>query len=577
MEPQRTRMESGRVRPVPLSPRAAASASRDRNAVPVPRDDAQMKVTVRHFLRDTCAGATAIAAVAVTVMAVGGAALIVDHTWLVDQRDVLKSATDAAAVAATLEMNRQLDLDPGISDDDLEPRLKGVARRYVMLNFQHLPPDRLATAVRTLKVVVTPRRSQRNVDVEATADLGGTLLSRSLALLGNYKGPEDGMRTESRAENVNNPVEVVLAIDISQSMGANLKGRPSTGDSRRIEIVKRAATDLVDVLGPDGENRIAIGIVPWHTHVRLDAGTRDAWERNGWAQYPLSRHYGASYFCGGRERGCTPTEVDHDLSPSAPETWLGCLDEHRLTGLGRHASLPSSGDLSNPPGRSPFAQSFFSAAYGFAYECLAGEFPDDYANQICHDGPPDASRGQFPMPSQHGCAVNHPVALPLSSDRAEIAGAIDALEPVGARTYSALGVLWAHRLLEHSWKDVWGGDVHPVDPDADDTARKVIVLLTDGEDSHCGIGNESCADSPLGIDRSDACSLAKETGNEIFVVAAMHPRNVSGALGASLRACSSESENPDGTYAFLDNATPENLEDAFADIANQLITVWRVY
>ena len=565
------------MRPVPLFPGAAVSSSRDCNAVPVPRYDAPMKATVRRFLRDTCAGATAIAAVAVTVMAVGAAALLVDHIWLVDQRNVLKSATDAAAVAATLEMNRQLDLDPGISDGDLEPRLKAVARRYVTLNFQHLPADRLATAVSTLKVDVTPRRSQRAVDVEATADLGGTLLSRSLALLGNYKGPESGMRTESRAENVNNPVEVVLAIDVSESMGANLNGRPSTGDSRRIEIVKRAATDLVDILEPDDENRIAIGIVPWHTQIRLDAAARDAWERNGWARYPLSRHYGASYYCRGGTGSCTPPEADHDLPPSAPEAWLGCLDEHRLTGLGRHASLPSSGDLSAPPGGSPFAQAFFAASYGYAYECLAGPPPDDYSSQICHDGPPDASLNQGVMSRQYGCAADHPVVLPLSSDRAEIVGAIDALEPVGLRTYSALGVLWAHRLLEHSWTDVWGGDLHPVDPDADDAARKVIVLLTDGEDSHCGFGNESCADSPLGIDRSDACSLAKAAGNEIFVVAAMRPNRVSGALGASLRACSSESENPDGTYAFLDNATPENLEAAFADIANQLITVRRVY
>ena len=48
---------------------------------------------ILEFVRDTRAGATAISAVAVTVMVVGGAALIADHRWLVDQRDVLNSSS----------------------------------------------------------------------------------------------------------------------------------------------------------------------------------------------------------------------------------------------------------------------------------------------------------------------------------------------------------------------------------------------------------------------------------------------------------------------------------------------------
>ena len=56
---------------------------------------------MRRFVSDARAGATAIAAVAVTVMTVGGAALIGDHAWLLDQRDVLKAAADAAGIAAT--------------------------------------------------------------------------------------------------------------------------------------------------------------------------------------------------------------------------------------------------------------------------------------------------------------------------------------------------------------------------------------------------------------------------------------------------------------------------------------------
>ena len=79
-------------------------------------------MTIRRFLRGTRAAATAIAAAAVTVMTVGGAALVSDHVWLVDQRDALKSASEAAGVAATLEMGHLMDTQPGISDADLKAK-----------------------------------------------------------------------------------------------------------------------------------------------------------------------------------------------------------------------------------------------------------------------------------------------------------------------------------------------------------------------------------------------------------------------------------------------------------------------
>lgn len=206
--------------------------------------------------------------------------------------------------------------------------------------------------------------------------------------------------------------------------------------------------------------------------------------------------------------------------------------------------------------------------------------PADLNWQICYHGTRHSSYGDWPPYEPHyGCGSDHPTILPLSIDGDAIGQAVDALAPIGPRTYSALGVLWGQRLLDHSWKNVWGGAVHPVDAAAQDNEglRKAIVLLTDGEDTHCGIGNGTCADSTLGFSRADACDAAKDAGTEIFVIAAMHPDKVSEALGDSLRECSSESDNPDGTYAFLNNATSESLEAAFADIASQLVTVRRVY
>ena len=150
-----------------------------------------MSVTmkIRHFLHDTRAGATSLAAAAMTVMAVGGTALIVEYVWLIDQRVVLKTAADAAAVAATLEMNRQITRNVDIDDSTLEAELEEVARRYVELNLEYLPDERKSRALASLAVDARVNRATGSVDVAATADLGGTLFSRFLPLLGSYAGP----------------------------------------------------------------------------------------------------------------------------------------------------------------------------------------------------------------------------------------------------------------------------------------------------------------------------------------------------------------------------------------------------
>ena len=221
-----------------------------------------MLTLIGRFLRGTRAGATAIAAATVTVMTVGGLALIVDHVWLVDQRDTLKSATDAAGIAATLEMARLLDQDSGITNGQLRDPLQTVAKRYIQINLSHLPADRLARATSTLEVKVTPDRDLRTVDVTAEADLGGTLLSKHISFLSDAaeKIRLRRVKVQAVAEQIVHPIEVVLAIDISRSMEYCVSGRNSRcahAEAMRISIVKRAASKLVDILDPSADNQIA--------------------------------------------------------------------------------------------------------------------------------------------------------------------------------------------------------------------------------------------------------------------------------------------------------------------------------
>ena len=561
----------------------------------------------RRFLRETRAG-TGITAAAVTVMTVGGGALIVDHVWLYDQRDVLKTAADAASIAATLELDRQL-VNPGIRirNRQLKKTLTGVAKRYVLVNLAHLPPERLERAKKTLRVKLDIDRANRTVAVTAKADLGGTLFSRQLPLLGNYKGPK-GIVATAGAEKELIPIEVALALDVSASMNYDLAGscwtlkpdRHCTQESvDRMSVVKDAARHLVDILAPSGQNQVAVGVVPWNHHVRLDRATARKWKRKRAARYPTRRRYESPYENCKNVTSCPlpPDAVEHELPGEAPEPWRGCLGEERLeAGRSTLPSLPDPGGLLARPARSPFAQSFFPAVPITAYRCLdhkSANWPVDFVFQNCYEPPPHGElkklmSGGFHLADlqrlidkQSGCEA-HATILPLSNDPAQIKGSIDALTPppFGAYTHSALGVLWSHRLLLHTWKSEWvvrGPRPHPVGPDVDEV-RRAIVLLTDGEDTQCGREDPGCdGNRRMGIPRTEACDAAKAAGTRIFVIAAMVPGQVSDALKAGLRACSSEADDPSGTYVFVENAEPEDLRNAFAEIAKQLRAIRRTH
>lgn len=578
---------------------------------PVPAGMPRAFPSVRRFLRDARGGATGIVAAAVTVMTVGGTALIGDHLWLVDQRDTLKSAAEAASIAATLELDRQLVSDSTVSDDDLKTALDTVAKRYVLFNLDHLAPDRLKQAKDTLKVALDIDRDERTVGVTASADLGGTLFSRGMPLLGGYKGPEASFASAGVVSEPS-PVEVVLAIDISGSMRKDIKG--AFDDETRIAIVKKAAKHLVDVVVPDEDNRVAVGLVPWHHHIRLDTDTAETWKDENWARYPTERRYDLPYHSCDTytTEPCLnpPAAVEQALPATPPEDWQGCLTEDRLAAGDTLPGLPPAANLHDLPGNRAFVQSFYPRGAGFAYQCLDLEAPDapaDFQTQICYRRAlSDTSTDVFSL--EHGVWVDFNggaqyifvseaqfmcqdslTITPLSTDPDTVHDAVDALDAVGRYTYSALGVLWGHRLLLSSWKGALGSDTasHPVGSDAPDAdkMRKAIVLLTDGEDTHCGHGNHDCADSPLGIARAAACTEAKKAGIEIFVVTAMHEDKVSTDLADGLRSCSSaaDSEYPIGTkrhgvdYVFVNNNDEATLKATFDKIAKSLRTVRRTY
>ena len=69
-------------------------------------------------------------------------------------------------------------------------------------------------------------------------------------------------------------------------MDKNLQGRRTYGGpDSRMNIAKRTAPVLVDILDPNETDRVAVGVDPWQMAVRLDQDAQEIWETNGYVSF----------------------------------------------------------------------------------------------------------------------------------------------------------------------------------------------------------------------------------------------------------------------------------------------------
>ena len=433
---------------------------------------------MRRFVRGTRGGATAIAAAAVTVMTLGGAALISDHAWLIDQRDVLKTAADAAGIAATLEMTRLAGQTH--TDEELEAELKPVVERYILLNLEHLPVDRYEAAKTSLQepggITLEIDRDENTVAVTAAVDLGGTLFSRHMPLLGNYAGP-GRVVAKTGTECSGGTIEVVLALDVTASMNAAIDKRdPKTPDNQRMPVAIEAAKTLVEELhsGCD-DTDVVIGVVPWDKTVRLPS--HEQWESQGLVD--------TSAFTAA-------------ATVSGYEAWGGCVADRRHAAAdprnsdGLSLTLPSEPGAAFPAFMYPDTNRLDPAIIAEVRQAIFDDFSAhgveedpgaDGVDQLLKEHGDNSWDSEDRGPNFH-CTWTP--MLPLSSDREEVERVLDSLYDtsrtpplMGGVTMSHVGLSWGRRMLASTWREVWGDDVHPVD--AADTVTKALVLLTDGQ------------------------------------------------------------------------------------------------
>ncbi len=189
-----------------------------------------------HFIRQLCRreqGSTATLMAVLLPVILGFVGLAIDSSMLYNAHSKLQAATDSAALAGSLELPYDPDLDLG--------KVSAAAKDYLNRNY---------TEARLMSVAPGPLARSVKVTANATVPL---LIMPILGI------SERSVRAEATAGF--NKLEIVLAIDNSGSM----KGTP-------INETNAAANKLIDLVMPDGlKTSVKAGLVPFRGKVHLPA------------------------------------------------------------------------------------------------------------------------------------------------------------------------------------------------------------------------------------------------------------------------------------------------------------------
>ena len=509
----------------------------------------------------------AIFGAAVAVMSLGALGVSVDHAWVRMNQAMVEVAAEAAATAAA-DAYRGIDKTQSVAEQEAE--VGEVAKRYAIWAVRRNARYQVSAEEVQTRIAIDDMTGAVSAEVEAAVP--GFLFARKLYGIG---GPESAIG-RAGIEVDASKVEIVVAVNTGSAMGQLL---PRVGGTKsRMAYTQEAISTLLDVLDVGTRQGVAVGVVPWTGIVRLDSAARTDWVDANWISYPSSRYYHNPYR--GAKSGVTQT-----LPANPPSAWLGCVHHRRVD-----PDVPGGGrpglDTSHP-GTNPFTQSFYFASNATAYQCLdPTTTPTTLRQQSCYDGSsvtapwPTHTHRSTTLEVQGQC--NLEPMLPLTTDHQAIRDRVDDFQPRGGTNHSVLGLMWGARMLDYAWQDVWGGSVHPADPDQEiekfaTPMTKAIILLTDGED-YWTTSDERTNMPDASPTREEACDAVKAMGIRIYVVAAIEPgeQYQHAQAIAGLPDCSSRDDDPSGEYVFINNSDGNDLKTAFRKIGEQMVRTRRI-
>ena len=534
------------------------------------------------------------AAALIGILAILGG-FAIDYSKTVTDRDRLYSAVDGAALF--------------LSNDDYKDEADAKARalRYVKANFSYDLPDE---ELKNFSVSIT------DDTIEICADYRRQSFFNKLLPFENWD-----LNICSEVKRDFEALEIVMVLDNTGSMSWEAPGDSTS----KMDVLKDSAKDLVEILYSSvkgtgtnfqGDSLLKIGLVPFAATVNVGQDKADAsWIRNQNFKYTPN----------GEGRS-----VD-DLFKALKTEWYGCV-EARGNDYDLDDTPPSRGHEDTlwnkyfSPDEPDFAYIRDSLSYTGNEICTGNsdDNPDghDYFNSYLYDFEKESLRcddrnyedrllrdekysydnsnlesnqansaKNFNDPGERGpnnlCV--EPITA-LTDDKNKILSALDDMSPRGP-TIIPFGVVWGWRVLSPGVPFTQGRDYN-------DNVRKILILLTDGQNSvssskqhiyegvYTGYGFTSeILQSDQGQDRNAIIKFLdektktvcdnikhasqKQDGNEIEIFTISFgfsdDSNEIQETKELLKSCASNEDN------YFDAKDSEALQSAFNDIADKLI------
>jgi len=306
-------------------------------------------------------------------------------------------------------------------------------------------------------------------------------------------------------------LDMVLVLDTTLSM-----------EGSRLTSLKTAAADMVDVIEGFNNEDFRISVVPFSNYVNVGMSNR----YQSWMSVPLDSS-STTNVC----------RMKRDVtSTSNCRTVSGTYDRDGVsTPYSRQQCDHTYGPEYEECGPSTSTQKW--------YGCV-GSRDEPYDTRVDFNG------RKFPGLLNIRCGAE---VLPMTSNLTSVRSRISSLNAIG-NTYMPAGLMWGWRTLTSD---------HPFRHTAEPKAQKVMVLMTDGDNTRSKNG-----DSHEGGDTADAnskttaiCEAIKDEDILVYTIAYEVKDSATKSL---LRDCAT-------TRAFYFNArNASELNKAFEDIANSL-------
>ncbi len=501
------------------------------------------------------------------IMLVGAVAVAVDLARAQVAQSKLQAALDSAGLAAGAMVGQNL--DSGL----LEPE----AQKYLNTNFGGETIDATIT-----DFDLELSEDETLVKLDATASLPTTFMR----IFGKH---EINVAARSEITREMTGLEVALVLDVTGSMDDPVGGSGPNPSTKKIEALRTAGADLVNILFGSNEevDDLWVGVVPFSQSVNIGTDNAD-WIAD------LS-NYTSMIYCSGPTSGTPQCPSDSltissarvstrydpivrvnmymDAAPSdwyfkdpttgERHTWGGCVLERWD---GRDVT-------DDPPSVEKWNTYFVRDTSSSGNNNWRG--PDQNGNgngnyRVNNDVDRSANKG---CPQQ--------AITTLTNKKADVLAAINNLVNPRGNTHVNVGAAWGWRLLSPQWRSLWGGDMDdndlPLDYD-EPLSQKAMILMTDGtntmsdgiytaygwlDDGHLGTTSETTAVTKLNEKTTAICNAMKQEGVLIYTIV-FGNTGISNASKTMMRNCASE------TDFYFPSASTEALQAAFRAIGDSL-------